>query len=239
MGLSRVGIFCLLMLSTFLPAAAQSSENFSTLLTQQVKSGKLSPRHLKDYVTDGKLRLRLQDAVLPGTRKQQQHSHRGNAGRGAEVFPAWRLQALRSSRPKQRNINRYSFSGYSQLQGVGDCEQRCPEHAQSDLPGELHADLRNRNEHIRQSLHQQILPTATSTFLILISTQGQSAVHAAPLAQRRPLCQYRAPHHCATSSKTIARQLCGAGQRRHPASHHAILDRGAGARKLRCPAQVS
>jgi outer membrane protein len=120
MGLSRVGTFCLLMVSTFLPAAAQSPENFSTLLTQQVKSGKLSPpEHLKNYVTDGKLRLRLQDAVLlalennSGIRIDETQVE----AQKFSLLGAYRLfdPLVQSS----ANINRYSFSGYSQLQGVG------------------------------------------------------------------------------------------------------------------------
>jgi outer membrane protein len=120
MGLSRVGTFCLLMVSTFLPAAAQSPENFSTLLTQQVKSGKLSPpEHLKNYVTDGKLRLRLQDAVLlalennSGIRIEETQVE----AQKFSLLGAYRLfdPLVQSS----ANINRYSFSGYSQLQGVG------------------------------------------------------------------------------------------------------------------------
>lgn len=120
MSLSRVGIFCLLMLSTFLPAAAQSSENFSTLLTQQVKSGKLSaPEHLKDYVTDGKLRLRLQDAVLLAL---ENNSSIRIEETQVEAQKFSLLGAYRLFDPLVQssvNINRYSFSGYSQLQGVG------------------------------------------------------------------------------------------------------------------------
>ena len=120
MGLSRVGIFCLLMVSPFLPAGAQSSENFSTLLTQQVKSGKLlPPAHLKDYVTDGKLRLRLQDAVLLALENN-------SSIRIEETqVEAQKFSLLGAYRPfdplvqSSANINRYSFSGYSQLQGVG------------------------------------------------------------------------------------------------------------------------
>ncbi len=64
MGLSRIAMSCLLMLVAILPADAQSPESYSALLTSRVKSGKLSPpAHVQDYVIDGKLHLRLQDAV--------------------------------------------------------------------------------------------------------------------------------------------------------------------------------
>src|SRR5271156_5307770 len=120
MGLSRVGIFCLLLLSTCLPATAQSSENFSTLLTAQVKSGTLAPpAHLKDYVTDGKLRLRLQDAVLLALEN--------NSGIRIEEtqVEAQKFSLLGAYRPfdplvqSSANINRSSLSNFSQLQGVG------------------------------------------------------------------------------------------------------------------------
>ena len=39
--------------------------------------------------------------------------------------------------------------------------------------------------------------------------------------------------------EAFARQLCGAGKRRYPASCHGILDGGPSTRKLRCRAEVS
>jgi outer membrane protein len=121
MGLSRIGILCLLMVPASLPADAQSPESYSVLLTQQVKSGKLSPpEHLKDYVIDGKLHLRLQDAVLLAL---ENNSSIRIEETQVEAQKFSLLGAFRPFDPllqSSLNINRYSFSGYTQLQGVGD-----------------------------------------------------------------------------------------------------------------------
>jgi outer membrane protein len=121
MGLTRIGIRCLLVLLIVAPADAQSPESFSTLLTKQVKSGKLSPpEHLKDYVIDGKLRLGLQDAVRLALENN-------SAIRIEETqVEAQKFALLGAFKPFDPllqsivNINRYSYSGYTQLQGVGD-----------------------------------------------------------------------------------------------------------------------
>lgn len=62
---SRLGLLvCLLMIST-LPGWSQKGESYGALLTPQVRSDKLpAPEHLRAYVTDGKLRLSLRDAVV-------------------------------------------------------------------------------------------------------------------------------------------------------------------------------
>ena len=61
----RLGISCLFLTLSILPARAQSRETYHGLLTQQVRSDKLpGPQHLGDYVSEGKLRLSLRDAVL-------------------------------------------------------------------------------------------------------------------------------------------------------------------------------
>lgn len=59
---------CLLMLAVLLAArsaSAQQKEGYQDLVTSRVRSDKLgAPEHLRDYLTDGKLRLSLQDAVV-------------------------------------------------------------------------------------------------------------------------------------------------------------------------------
>lgn len=62
---SRLGLLvCLLMIST-LPGWSQKGESYGALLAPQVRSDKLpAPEHLRAYVTDGKLRLSLRDAVV-------------------------------------------------------------------------------------------------------------------------------------------------------------------------------
>jgi outer membrane protein TolC len=121
MGLFRLTIVCLLMLIGISKADAQSSESYSTLLTQHVKSGKLSaPAHVQDYVINGKLHLRLQDAVLLAL------ENNSNIRIEETQVEAQKFSLLGAYRPFDpqfqsiANVNRYSYSGYTQLQGVGD-----------------------------------------------------------------------------------------------------------------------
>jgi outer membrane protein TolC len=120
MGLFRIAMFCLLMLVAFLPADAQSPESYSALLTQQVKSGTLSPpAHVQDYVIEGKLHLRLQDAVRLAL------ENNSNIRIEETQVEAQKFSLLGAYKPfdpliqSTANVNRLSYSGYSQLQGVG------------------------------------------------------------------------------------------------------------------------
>jgi len=66
MQFSRV-VLGFLLSSAFVtqPAGSQTQENYRALMTPQVRSDKLpAPQHMPEYVVDGKLRLRLRDAVL-------------------------------------------------------------------------------------------------------------------------------------------------------------------------------
>ncbi len=121
MGLFRCTIVCLLMSIALPKANAQSTESYSALLTQHVKSGKLSPpAHVQDYVVNGKLHLRLQDAVLLAL---ENNSSIRIEETQVEAQKFSLLGAYRPFDPQVQgiaNANRYSYSGYSQLQGVGD-----------------------------------------------------------------------------------------------------------------------
>ena len=121
MGLFRIAMSCLLMLVATLPAEAQSSESYSALLTSRVKSGQLSPpAHVQDYVVDGKLHLRLQDAVRLAL------ENNSNIRIQETQVEARKFSLLGAYAPfdpliqSSANINRVSFSGYTQLQGVGN-----------------------------------------------------------------------------------------------------------------------
>jgi outer membrane protein len=121
MGLFRIAIFCLLLLVAIFPADAQAPESYSALLTQRVKSGKLSPpAHVQDYVIDGKLHLRLQDAVLLALENNT------NIRIDETQVEAQKFSLLGAYKPfdpliqSSANISRLSYSGYTQLQGVGD-----------------------------------------------------------------------------------------------------------------------
>src|ERR1700677_3438065 len=121
MGLFRSAIFCWLLLAAILSADAQSAESYSALLTQRVQSGKLSPpAHVQDYVIDGKLHLRLQDAVRLAL------ENNSNIRIQETQVEAQKFALLGAYKPFDPliqgigNINRLSYSGYTQLQGVGD-----------------------------------------------------------------------------------------------------------------------
>jgi outer membrane protein len=121
MGLFRTALLCLPMLVAFFPADAQAPESYSALLTRQVKSGKLSPpAHVQDYVIDGKLHLRLQDAVRLALENNT------NIRIEETQVEAQKFALLGAYKPfdpliqSSGNINRYSYSGVSQLQGVGE-----------------------------------------------------------------------------------------------------------------------
>jgi outer membrane protein len=121
MGLFRIALFCLPLLVAFFPADAQSPESYSALLTQQVKSGKLSsPAHVQDYVIEGKLHLRLQDAVRLAL------ENNSNIRIEETQVEAQKFALLGAYKPfdpliqSSGNVNRLSYSGVSQLQGVGE-----------------------------------------------------------------------------------------------------------------------
>jgi outer membrane protein TolC len=126
MAVSRFGIFCPLLLSAWLasasqPAPAQTRESYSALLTPRVASGKLAPpQHLQDFVRNGKLTLRLRDAILLALEN--------NSGIQVDEtqVEGQKFQLLGAYKPFDPlvqgilNGNRYSYPGYTQLQGVGD-----------------------------------------------------------------------------------------------------------------------
>ncbi len=123
---SRARILCLLFVwaslgLTLLPVHAQSPESYTALLTPQVKSGKLGPpQHLHDYLKDGKLRLQLRDAILLAL------ENNSNIQIDETQVEAQKFVLLGAYKPFDpliqgvANANRYSYQGYTQLQGVGD-----------------------------------------------------------------------------------------------------------------------
>ncbi len=104
-----------------LGAAAQSAEKYHALLTERVHAGKLAPpAHLKAYVEGDKLRLSLRDAILL-TLENNSDIQVEETQIESQKFSLLAAHApfdplLQSS----LNINRTSYSGYSQLQGVGE-----------------------------------------------------------------------------------------------------------------------
>jgi outer membrane protein len=100
---------------------AQKTEPFTKLLTPEVKAKSLSPpKDLDRFVKDDKLSLRLDDAILLAL--ENNSSVRINE---AQV-ESQKFMLLGSYKPFDPlvqgvvNANRYSYPGYTQLQGVGD-----------------------------------------------------------------------------------------------------------------------
>jgi outer membrane protein len=120
MSLRRVKVCVVSLLLTVLPVHAQQAESYRALLARRVASDKLPPpQHLRDYVADGKLRLSLADAVglmlenNTAVRVQQTQVE-------ADKFALLRTyQPFDPQLQSVFDVNRYSYGGSSQLQGVG------------------------------------------------------------------------------------------------------------------------
>jgi outer membrane protein len=120
MKLCYVVTCCLFLLLSIVPARAQKRENYRGLLTPQVASDKLpGPQGLRDYVADGKLRLSLRDAVvltlennsIVRVQESQVETDKFALLRTYQPFDP-QLQTV-------VDVNRYSYAGTNQLQGVG------------------------------------------------------------------------------------------------------------------------
>jgi outer membrane protein len=109
-----------ILLLAVLPCSAQNGDSYRQLITPRVLSDKLAaPEDMRDYVVGGKLRLSLRDAILLGLENNsdiridetQVENQKFNLLRTYQPFDP-SLMAIFSG-------SRYSFPGYSQLQGVG------------------------------------------------------------------------------------------------------------------------
>jgi outer membrane protein TolC len=120
MRLRRVEVCVIALLLTVLPVHAQQGESYRVLLARRVASDKLpGPQHLRDYVADGKLRLSLANAVglmlenNTAVRMQQTQVE-------ADKFALLRThQPFDPQLQSIIDVNRYSYGGSNQLQGVG------------------------------------------------------------------------------------------------------------------------
>jgi outer membrane protein len=117
----RFGLFTLCALVAASLAQAQSGDNYRRLLTSRVRATKLAPpAHLKAYVQENKIRLGLRDAILLALENNSdiQLEQTSIESRKFSLLGAWSPfdPIIQSS----LNINRYSYPGYSQLQGIGE-----------------------------------------------------------------------------------------------------------------------
>jgi outer membrane protein len=123
---SLASIFLLL---TTLPLTAQAqeppqtpriNESYRGLMTPQVASAKLPAlQHMHDYVADGKLRLTLHDAILLSLENNSNVRIQETQVESAKFALLGNYQPFDPILQSIFNVNRYSFPGDSQLQGVG------------------------------------------------------------------------------------------------------------------------
>src|SRR5450432_3240235 len=113
---------CLLLLGSISiwPAKAQTRETYGGLLTRDVAANKLpGPQHLRDYVSDGNLRLGLRDAV---TLTLENNSAVRIQETDVETNKFAVLRTYQPFDPQLQSVvdvNRYSYAGSNQLQGIG------------------------------------------------------------------------------------------------------------------------
>jgi outer membrane protein len=98
----------------------QSGKNYGSLLTPRVRANKPpGPANLQAYIKDNAIRLSLRDAILLALQNNSdvQIEETSIESRKFSLLGTWSPfdPAIESS----LNINRYSYPGYTQLQGVG------------------------------------------------------------------------------------------------------------------------
>ena len=120
MKLCQVVTWCLFLPLSILPGRAQKRENYRGLLTPKVASDKLpGPQRLRDYVADGKLRLGLRDTVVL-TLKNNSSVRVQESQVETDKFALLRTyQPFDPQLQTVVDVNRYSYAGTNQLQGVG------------------------------------------------------------------------------------------------------------------------
>ncbi len=116
----RLGLFVLLASSLSNLTHPQASQSYRNLLTSRVRANKLSaPADLKAYVQDNAIRLKLRDAIVLALENDSdiQIEEETIESRKFTLLGTWSPfdPAIQSI----LNINRYSYPGYSQLQGIG------------------------------------------------------------------------------------------------------------------------
>jgi len=111
---------CLFLVVSILPATAQDRENYRELLTQQVASDKLpGAQHLSDYVADGKLRIGLRDAILLTLENNSAVRVQEAQVETSKFALLGTYQPFDPRLESVFDVNRYSYPGTNELQGVG------------------------------------------------------------------------------------------------------------------------
>jgi outer membrane protein len=117
---SRLGLFVCSLLILFVPCWAQQREDYRSLATPQVRSGKLSaPEHLQNYVADGKLQLGLRDAILLTLENNSQVRIQETQVETSKFSLLGAHKAFDPILNALYNVNSASSAPFSQLQGTG------------------------------------------------------------------------------------------------------------------------
>jgi outer membrane protein len=120
----RYGALCLLLFTTLCPAWAQSGESYRNFLRPEVSSPKLSgPRHLQDYVHNGKLQLSLHDAIVLTLENNSAIQVQEAQVETAKFALLKTYQPFDPTLQSQDFVNRYSYPGFSLTQGPGTFSQ--------------------------------------------------------------------------------------------------------------------
>lgn len=116
----KLCLIYLFLLTASLTLAAQSNESYRGLLTSQVRSDKASvPKHLRDYVADGKLKISLRDAIVLALENNSAIRVQESS---VETAKFNLLRSFQPFDPKLQavfNASRSSYPGFSQIQGAG------------------------------------------------------------------------------------------------------------------------
>lgn len=116
----RVVVFSLILIAQ-LSAQGQS---FRELLRPQMRSPKLSgPQHLRNYVRDGKLQLSLHDAILLTLENNSAIQVQEAQVETAKFYLLRAYQPFDPTLQSNDFVNRYSYPGFSQIQGPGTFNQ--------------------------------------------------------------------------------------------------------------------
>jgi outer membrane protein len=116
----RVVIFCLV----FLTHPGVRAQSYRELLKPPLRSPKLSgPQHLHDYLRDGKLQLSLHEAILLTLENNSAIRVQESQVETAKFNLLHTYQPFDPTLQSIAFVNRYSYPGYSQIQGPGTFDQ--------------------------------------------------------------------------------------------------------------------
>jgi outer membrane protein TolC len=116
----RFGACCFLLLTSMVSAGGETGENFRSMLTQEMRSATLpGPQHLRDYVSDGKLRLSLNDTILLTLENNSAIKIEQSQVEAAKFAVLRAYQPFDPQIQSSANVSRSSYPGFSQIQGTG------------------------------------------------------------------------------------------------------------------------